>query len=320
MIVFIHSEEEQKEINKRAVAKVKYNRWRLGNIPKEYENITWALNYRGKAFYYTLLRLYTHVETLDCISVHNHDVFWISGDYAKEVCQTTKAPQHLAFACCVGIIDKVKPGFTAPPDMPQWQTFTKEPDGNGLTFQGVTNLVSDQMEKSRRQKLPKKKDKNQEQEQSDPFFYYYPVNVFVMPKLTAERMAWIDQKIGECREHGITFSNICFDVLKYEGMEEDAKRVYLHKADEESLDRKEELWAKIDFMIDVMIQESEYCYKDDIRESLKATMKKHQFDQLWRMFVVQGRSQYRYHPPKNSDKERLGLTSDKWIVERQSIN
>lgn len=317
-------------MNQRAKNNIAYNLDRLRKCPQQYENIQWVLKYRGGRFNDFIRRLYRHIDKyIDCVPLHNRDVFWIAGNYlaghtVKKVTNfhTAKGQQYLSYACCIDLFDKVLPEFMAPEDRPPWESFpddnnyfvddtevidevTGEVLPNRSTYRWWQNHISMQMNKPLR---------------ANGLSTYgrYPVSMYILPKLTTERMDFINRQIGMLKDHAVYPNNCCADLLLSEGLDYDCNRVYFNKYGD-SLNRKEELWSVLCRQIEKCIDAKGYVYKENLltlfRTESGAT--KYMFDLLWKMFIIRGRSQYQFKAPTKEDRERFSLTSGKYILTRK---
>lgn len=265
-------------------------------------NVRWLTTFRNGHFYNVLKSIYKYITTKDCITYKGRELWWVSADHMKKNFHTTKGQPFLSYCCCIGLFDKVNPGFMPPESLsrPKWESF---PDDDG-ELQKIIDRVSKQVRLSRQKKSGN----------PDSYKWIKDISVYTLPRLTSERLDFINRQIGLYRKHKVYPNNVSYDLLAYEGLLYDADRVYLYKDVKNSLYRKAGKWAVVDYAIEKLLRDREYCYKAEVWGSVGGVLSRYTFEMVWSMFIVRGESRYMYRPVNKADRERWGLTSSKWIV------
>jgi hypothetical protein len=206
--------------------------------------------------------------------------------------------QYLNYACCVGLVDKVNPGFLADPDCPGWQSFEDDDWYEGMpydegreTYRGQADHVSGRL------------NKNYDYHRMD-------ATMIVLVKLDADRLDWADRMIGVYREKGVTPANLTYDRLVVAGLEYDARRVLFQKYDLTSGDDKKKLWDQIVELVCEDVNAQGYCRKKDLIGRLGCSQKA--FKDVWGMYRAD--LPYRIGTPTAEEVRTFSLVDRSHII------
>lgn len=286
-------------MNDRAKKNIKYNRDLLKRLPQEYDNIRWLMAWRKGAVYRFMLKLYQYVDKNNLVATdQGRDLFWIAGEYMQRHFGTTKGQYYISYLSCVGLLDKVMPGHKAGRNRPAWETFTDQ--GDVFSAQWWINHVSMQM--------------NQRQRQVDGITFKKNISVYVLPKLTKERLQWADDRIGVYRDRGVMPGNVSFDLLYAVGLSYDADRVFFQKDKKGTAHLFTFKVAYIQRVVENMVKEKGYATKSDVFTQIGGRYSEYSLTQAWRYFIHDPYCEYVFHRPSECEVDRYGLTSHKYIV------
>ena len=247
---------------------IDYNQDRLRHVPLKYRNLARLLQWNNKRFYKFIMGMWSDMYRQDATWTKGRDLFLMTDSHLNKAVGSRL--QYLNYACCVGLADKVNPGFIADPDCPGWQSFEDDDWYPGMpyrygceTYTGQIDHVSGRLNKA----------------------YDYrrmDATMIVLVKLDADRLDWADRMIGVYRAKGVTPANLTYDRLVVAGLQYDARRVLFQKYDLTSGDDKKKLWDQIVELVCEDVNAQGYCRKKEIVGRVKCSKKA--FNDVWGMY------------------------------------
>lgn len=282
-----------------------YNKGVLRGMPGDYREIMNLLLWNSERFKYFLMDLYADLYSRPAQRILWHDCYMLTGSHILKKYDVGRL-QYLNYAACVGLIDKVNPGYIATENEPHEMTFANDNYEKGQDFSVNMGSYQGHIDKSAAILNAPYKDENGNTWRKNPTF-------IALVKLTPARRELINQKIAELRRHNITPANMTYDRLIVAGMEHDAMKVLFQKTTN-TYDEKLDLWRRVTFEIDCLIAEKGYCRKDEVKKNVYCSWK--QFKDIFSMFLKG--SDYYYHRPSQKEKKIFGLENDTFIITQKS--
>lgn len=141
-----------------------------------------------------------------------------------------------------------------------------------------------------------------------------PINVISIPKYTKEYLQQVEARTQLLKEHQVTKGNISRNKLMAAGLQQLANEVYPLNV-KKSFPNKQELYKKLEQVIDKALKEQGYIYIAQVASALE--MPEKDVKVIKSIFAEEFNKKYCYGATTAVQAEKYNIPTKKWIITRR---
>lgn len=144
-----------------------------------------------------------------------------------------------------------------------------------------------------------------------------PINVISVPRYSKEYLQQVEARTQQLMEHQVTRGNIGRNKLMAAGLNQLADEVYPLN-DRKSFPNKQELYKRLEQVIDKAIKEQGYVYLAQVAAALDIPEK--DVKAIKKIFAGAFNEKYHYGATTAIQAEQYNIPTKKWIITRRATN